>query len=130
MKKNVLTSVTVSLAAAAMISGTAMAAEYKVGIIQFVDDASLNQIEQNIEKELTAKSEEGGDTYVFDGYVYNGQADSTTLNQITTQLLDDGVDVIVPVSYTHLDVYKRQGRDRPPAGEERCQCRKDENVGA
>ena len=55
MKKNVLTSVTVSLAAAAMISGTAMAAEYKVGIIQFVDDASLNQIEQNIEKELTAK---------------------------------------------------------------------------
>ena len=98
MKKNVLTSVTVSLAAAAMISGTAMAAEYKVGIIQFVDDASLNQIEQNIEKELTAKSEEGGNTYVFDGYVYNGQADSTTLNQITTQLLDDGVDVIVPIA--------------------------------
>ena len=98
MKKNVLTSVTISLAAAAMISGTAMAAEYKVGIIQFVDDASLNQIEQNIEKELTAKSEEGGDTYVFDGYVYNGQADSTTLNQITTQLLDDGVDVIVPIA--------------------------------
>ena len=98
MKKNVLTSVTVSLAAAAMISGTAMAAEYKVGIIQFVDDASLNQIEQNIEKELTAKSEEGGDTYVFDGYVYNGQADSTTLNQITTQLIDDGVDVIVPIA--------------------------------
>ena len=98
MKKNVLTSVTVSLAAAAMISGTAMAAEYKVGIIQFVDDASLNQIEQNIEKELTAKSEEGGDIYVFDGYVYNGQADSTTLNQITTQLLDDGVDVIVPIA--------------------------------
>ena len=95
MKKNVLTSVTVSLAAAAMISGTAMAAEYKVGIIQFVDDASLNQIEQNIEKELTAKSEEGGNT---DGYVYNGQADSTTLNQITTQLLDDGVDVIVPIA--------------------------------
>ena len=98
MKKNVLTSVTVSLAAAAMISGTAMAAEYKVGIIQFVDDASLNQIEQNIEKELTAKSEEGGDTYVFDGYVYNAQADATTLNQITTQLLDDGVDVIVPIA--------------------------------
>ena len=98
MKKNVLTSVTVSLAAAAMISGTAMAAEYKVGIIQFVDDASLNQIEQNIEKELTTKSEEGEDTYVFDGYVYNGQADSTTLNQITTQLIDDGVDVIVPIA--------------------------------
>ena len=35
---------------------------------------------------------------VFDGYVYNGQADSTTLNQITTQLIDDGVDVIVPIA--------------------------------
>ena len=30
--------------------------------------------------------------------MYNGQADSTTLNQITTQLLDDGVDVIVPIA--------------------------------
>ena len=111
MKKNVLTSVTVSLAAAAMISGTAMAAEYKVGIIQFVDDASLNQIEQNIEKELTAKSEEGGDTYVFDGYVYNGQADSTTLNQITTQLLDDGVDVIVPIATPAAQIVQEATED-------------------
>ena len=30
--------------------------------------------------------------------MYNGQADSTTLNQITTQLIDDGVDVIVPIA--------------------------------
>ena len=30
--------------------------------------------------------------------MYNGQADSTTLNQIATQLLDDGVDVIVPIA--------------------------------
>ena len=111
MKKNVLTSVTVSLAAAAMISGTAMAAEYKVGIIQFVDDASLNQIEQNIEKELTAKSEEGEDTYVFDGYVYNGQADSTTLNQITTQLIDDGVDVIVPIATPAAQIVKAATED-------------------
>ena len=113
MKKNVLTSVTVSLAAAAMISGTAMAAEYKVGIIQFVDDASLNQIEQNIEKELTAKSEEGGDTYVFDGYVYNGQADSTTLNQITTQLIDDGVDVIVPIATPAAQIVQAATEDNP-----------------
>ena len=33
---------------------------YKVGIIQFVDDASLNQIESNIEKELDAKAQELG----------------------------------------------------------------------
>lgn len=98
MKKNVLTCVTVSLAAAAMMTNTAMAADYKVGIIQFVDDASLNQIEQNIEKQLAAKSEEGEDNFLFEGYVYNGQADSTTLNQIASQLIADGVDVIVPIA--------------------------------
>lgn len=98
MKKRVFATVTVSMAAAAMITGRAMAADYKVGIIQFVDDASLNQIEANIEAELTKKSEEGEDNYIFEGNVYNGQADSTTLNQIATQLISDGVDVIIPIA--------------------------------
>lgn len=31
---------------------------YKVGIVQYVDDASLNQIEKAIEAELTAKGAE------------------------------------------------------------------------
>ena len=75
-----------------------MAADYKVGIIQFVDDASLNQIEANIEAELTKKSEEGEDNYIFEGNVYNGHADSTTLNQIATQLISDGVEVIIPIA--------------------------------
>ena len=98
MKKRVFATVTVSMAAAAMITGSAMAADYKVGIIQFVDDASLNQIEANIEAELTKKSEEGEDNFIFEGNVYNGQADSTTLNQIATQLISDGVDVIIPIA--------------------------------
>ena len=33
---------------------------YKVGIVQFVDDASLNQIEAAIEAELDAKAKELG----------------------------------------------------------------------
>ena len=98
MKRKVLASVAVSVMAAIMLAGTAMAAEYKVGIIQFVDDASLNQIEASIEAELDAKSEEGEDKYIYEGYVYNGQADSTTLSQIATQLISDGVDVIVPIA--------------------------------
>ena len=98
MKRKVLASVAASVMAAIMLAGTAMAAEYKVGIIQFVDDASLNQIEASIEAELDAKSEEGEDKYIYEGYVYNGQADSTTLSQIATQLLSDGVDVIVPIA--------------------------------
>ena len=98
MKKKVLACVATSVMAAIMLAGTAMAAEYKVGIIQFVDDASLNQIEASIEAELDAKSEEGEDKYIYEGYVYNGQADSTTLSQIATQLISDGVDVIVPIA--------------------------------
>lgn len=98
MKRKVLASVAASIMAAIMLAGTAMAAEYKVGIIQFVDDASLNQIEASIEAELDAKSEEGEDKYIYEGYVYNGQADSATLSQIATQLISDGVDVIVPIA--------------------------------
>jgi putative ABC transport system substrate-binding protein len=84
--------------AAIMVASTAMAAEYKVGILQFVDDASLNQIEAAIEAELDAKSAEGEDTFVYEGNVYNGQADSTTLNQMTSQMIADGVDVIIPIA--------------------------------
>lgn len=98
MKKKIFASVIASVMAAIMMAGTAMAADYKVGVIQFVDDASLNQIEAAIEAELDAKSEEGEDNFIYEGNVYNGQADATTLNQIATQLIADGVDVIVPIA--------------------------------
>ncbi|MCD8090162.1 MAG: ABC transporter substrate-binding protein [Clostridiales bacterium] len=73
-------------------------AVYKVGIVQYVDDASLNQIEKAIEEELTAKGEELGVTFNFADYTYNGQADSTTLNQIAAGLVADEVDIIIPMS--------------------------------
>ena len=59
---------------------------YKVGIVQYVDDASLNQIEKAIEAELDAKGAE------------LGQADSSTLNQIATDLVAEKVDVIIPIA--------------------------------
>lgn len=71
---------------------------YKVGIVQYVDDASLNQIEKAIETELDAKAKELGVTFNYADYTFNGQADSTTLNQIATQLVADEVDVIVPIA--------------------------------
>ena len=60
---------------------------YKVGIVQYVDDASLNQIEKAIEAELDAKGAELGVTFDYADYTYNGQADSSTLNQIATDLV-------------------------------------------
>lgn len=113
MKKKVLAGAAVSVTAAIMMAGTAMAAEYKVGIIQFVDDASLNQIEAAIEAELDAKSAEGEDTFVYEGNVYNGQADSTTLNQIATQLIADGVDVIVPIATPAAQIVQTATEDNP-----------------
>lgn len=71
---------------------------YKVGIVQFVDDASLNQIEQNIEQELDAKAAELGVTFEYKDYFYNGQADSTTLNQIGAELVSKEVDIIIPIA--------------------------------
>mgnify|MGYP002511935749 CR=1 FL=1 len=73
-------------------------AVYKVGIVQFVDDASLNQIEAAIEKELDAKAAELGVTFDYGDYTYNGQADSTVLNQIACELIASEVDVIVPIA--------------------------------
>lgn len=113
MKKRVLTATAASLTAAMMMTGTAMAADYKVGIIQFVDDASLNQIEAAIEAQLTARSEEDEDNYIFEGYVYNGQADATTLSQITTQLLADEVDVIVPIATPAAQIVQAVTEDYP-----------------
>lgn len=98
MKRKVLVSTAATLTAAVMMAGSAMAQDYKVGIIQFVDDASLNQIEKAIETRLSEVSAEGEDQFIYEGYVFNGQADPTTLNQIATQLIADEVDVIVPIA--------------------------------
>lgn len=76
------------------VSGT----EYKVGIVNYVDDASLNQIVENIESELDVKGKELGVTFNYADYYENAQADSTVLNQIATDLVEDQVDVIVAIA--------------------------------
>lgn len=71
---------------------------YKVGIVQYVDDASLNQIVAAVQAELDAKGEELGITFDYTDYTYNGQADATTMNQIATDLIASEVDIIIPVA--------------------------------
>ena len=70
---------------------------YKVGIVQYVDDASLNQIEKAIEAELTAKGAELGVTFDYADYTFNGQADQSILTQIAADLVADDVDLIIPI---------------------------------
>ena len=71
---------------------------YKVGIVQYVDDASLNQIQKAICKELDAKGKELGVNFDYSDYTFNGQADQTTLNQIFAELVADKVDIIIPIA--------------------------------
>lgn len=90
-------------AAAESTDGTQQAestdgAVYKVGIVQYVDDASLNQIEKAIEAELDAKGAELGVTFDYADYTFNGQADQTILAQIAAELTADGVDLIIPIA--------------------------------
>lgn len=82
---------------------------YKVGIVQFVDDASLNQIETAIETELDAKAAELG--VKFDYTLYNGQADATTLNQIGAELVSKGVDLIVPIATPAVKIMQSATED-------------------
>lgn len=73
-------------------------AVYKVGIVQYVDDASLNQIVSAVQAQLDAKGAELGVEFDYADYTYNGQADSTTMNQIAADLIASDVDIIVPVA--------------------------------
>ena len=72
--------------------------EYKVGIVKFMDHASLDQIEKKIQEQLDTKSAELGVNFNYADYTYNGQGDSTTLSQIAAQLVADKVDVVVPIA--------------------------------
>lgn len=104
MKRKVMAVLLTMTMAAAVLGGCGKSGGnsdgtvYKVGIVQYVDDASLNQIEAAIEAELDAKSTELGVTFDYKNYTYNGQADSSTLNQIAADLVAEQVDVIIPIA--------------------------------
>ena len=71
---------------------------FKVGIVSYMDHASLNQIEENVKNELDAQSAERGCKFVYDGYSFNGQGDATIISQQLAQLKDDAVDAVVVIA--------------------------------
>ena len=71
-------------------------ASYKIGICNYVDDASLNQIVDNIQARLAQISEETGVT--FDVSYDNCQADSSVMNQIIANFIADDVDLMIGVA--------------------------------
>ena len=71
---------------------------YKVGIVKFMDHASLDQIESSLQAELDALGKELGVTFYYADYSANGQGDGTILQQIGAQMIANDVDVIVPIA--------------------------------
>ena len=89
---------TTASSAAASGSTAAAGETYKVGIVNYVDHASLNQIVESVESRLDAIGKEKGVTFDYADYYANAQADQSNLNQIGAALVADGVDVIVAVA--------------------------------
>ena len=77
-------------------SGSQSGTVYKVGICNYVDDASLNQIVDNIQTQLAALGEQYGVT--FDVSYDNCNGDATVLNQIIANFIADDVDLMVGVA--------------------------------
>lgn len=69
---------------------------YKIGICNYVDDASLNQIVDNIRAQLDSISSSSNVT--FDIQYDNCNADANVLNQIIAQFIADDVDLMVAIA--------------------------------
>ena len=75
-------------AASSEAASSAVAGEtFKVGIVNYVDHASLNQIVASVESRLDELGKEKGVTFDYADYYANAQADQSNLNQIGADLV-------------------------------------------
>lgn len=101
MKKTMKRLVTMLLAVVMVFGLTACSSKgsskgtYKIGICNFVDDASLNQICENIQN--TLKSYETDDIK-FEIIYQNCQTDSNLMNQIIQDFISKNVDLMVGIA--------------------------------
>ena len=100
MKKFIAILFVVSLALVSVFAGgskeESSVKTYKVGICNFVDDASLNQICENIQSQLAEIESEKG--VKFDIKYDNCNADANVLAQIIANFIADDVDLMVGVA--------------------------------
>ena len=71
---------------------------FTVAVVQQMDHSSLDEIRTAIVSQLNALAEEKGISITIEEY--NGQNDSSVLNQIGAQVVSDGVDMIIPIATT------------------------------
>ena len=96
MKKLIAVLLTALVTLALMTCASAEGATYKVGICNYVDDASLNQIVENIQNQLSAVGAEKEVSFEID--CQNCNADASVMQQIISDFIADGVDLMIGVA--------------------------------
>jgi putative ABC transport system substrate-binding protein len=96
MKRKLLACTSATVVASILMASTVMAADYKIGICNYVDDASLNQIQASIESRLAEIEEEQGVTIEVE--TENCNADANVLAQIIANFQGDEVDLMVGIA--------------------------------
>ena len=106
MRKNYLTCATLisAMSMSTIASAPVFASDnsdgqtFKIGICNYVDDASLNQIVSNIEKQLKKIEKDSDGAVSFEVTTENCMADATVLDQIIANFIADDVDLMVGVA--------------------------------
>ena len=68
----------------------------KIAIVQQLDHSSLDEIRIAIEAEFSAPE--------YEVKVYNGQNDASVMNQISTEIMSEGFDMIIPIATTAAQI--------------------------
>jgi len=100
-------------APAAVSSANNAEKTYKVAIIQQLDHSSLDEIRTAIHAQLTSLAQ--GKDFNIEIEDYNGQNDTSVLTQISTQVVSDGCDLIIPIATlaAQYAVLAAEGTDIP-----------------
>lgn len=96
MKRRLMVCTAAAAVASMMMAGNVMADDFKVGICNYVDDASLNQIVDNIQTRLQEIGEEEGVN--FQVSYDNCNADANVMDQIISDFQADHVDLMVGIA--------------------------------
>ena len=94
--KKIMVVIAAAVTATMMMTCPVIADDFKVGICNYVDDASLNQIVDNIQSRLEEIGEEKGVTFVVS--YDNCNADASVMEQIISDFQADNVDLLVGVA--------------------------------
>lgn len=81
----------------------------KIAIVKQMDHIALDEIADNIAKELDVIAEKEGVTIKYD--IYSGQNDQTTLKQIYDQAIAEGVDALIPIATLAAQVAAVSAKD-------------------